>query len=264
MDYEGPIRLASFLAVFTAMALWEIASPLRVLRAPKGYRWFANLTLVAVGTGVVRVALPMAAVGAAEWARVRGWGICNQWDAPMWVRWIVTVIALDFVVYAQHVVFHRVPVLWRLHKVHHADVDIDVTTGLRFHPLEILFSMAIKMGAVVVLGAPVGAVVLFEAVLNATSMFNHSNVRIPFTLDRVLRLIVVTPDMHRVHHSVEESEHNRNFGFNVPWWDRLCGTYQAQPGAGHGGMVIGLAQYQGVLRQTLGWLLTLPFRGASR
>ncbi|MFA6245034.1 MAG: sterol desaturase family protein [Candidatus Hydrogenedentales bacterium] len=264
MDHEGPIRLASFLAVFAAMALWELASPRRVPHVPKGYRWFANLMLVAVGTGVVRIVLPMAAVGAAEWARARGWGLFNLWDAPAWASWGVSVAALDFAIYEQHVVFHRVPVLWRLHKVHHADVDIDVTTGLRFHPLEILLSMAIKMGVVIALGAPAGAVVVFEVVLNATSMFNHSNVKIPFTLDRVLRLIVVTPDMHRVHHSVDVREHNRNFGFNVPWWDRLCGTYQAQPGAGHDGMAIGLAQYQGVLRQTLGWLLTLPFRGASR
>jgi sterol desaturase/sphingolipid hydroxylase (fatty acid hydroxylase superfamily) len=200
-------------------------------------------------------------VGVAWLAVDRGWGLLNNIGLPFWLSFIGSVVALDLVVYLQHVLFHAVPGFWRLHMVHHADLDFDVTTGNRFHPIEILLSMLVKASAVVVLGPPVAAVLAFEVLLNATSMFNHGNVRIPTGLDRALRLLVVTPDMHRVHHSVVPIETNSNFGFNLPWWDRILGTYRAQPRAGHLGMTIGVRQFRDPQRLTLGRLLALPFVG---
>jgi sterol desaturase/sphingolipid hydroxylase (fatty acid hydroxylase superfamily) len=211
---------------------------------------------------VLRLVFPAAALGMTTFAGDQGWGLLNYLVVPFWVEFIVSLLFLDFVIYLQHVMVHAVPALWRLHRVHHADPDFDVTTGARFHPLEILLSMLIKFAAIAVLGPPIMAVVIFEIVLNATSMFNHGNVRMPRGLDRVLRWLVVTPDMHRVHHSAEDYEANSNFGFNLPWWDRLFGTYRDQPGAGHEGMTIGIHKYRDPAQ--VAWLpgmLLLPFRG---
>ena len=194
--------------------------------------------------------MPTTAVGLALVAEARGWGLVHALGLPMWASVPLAVVALDLAIYLQHVLFHAVPALWRLHRVHHADLEIDVTTGARFHPIEILLSMGIKLGVVAALGAPAVAVLLFEVLLNATSMFNHSNVRMPLRLDRVLRWVVVTPDMHRVHHSIAARETNSNFGFNLPWWDRLFGTYRDQPAAGHEAMTIGIEQFRAPARAT--------------
>ncbi len=240
MSHEPAVRLGFFFGVFAIMAVWELVVPRRQLRAPKGFRWFANLGIMVLGTLMVRVIFPTAAVGMAIVAGERGWGFMNNVDLSPVVAIVATVFILDLFIYLQHVMFHAVPALWRLHMVHHADVDFDCTTALRFHPLEIVLSMLIKLAAVAVLGPPAIAVIIFEVVLNATAVFNHSNVRLPVAFDRILRLIVVTPDMHRVHHSVKTHETNSNFGFNLPWWDRLLGTYRNQPEHGHEAMTIGL------------------------
>jgi sterol desaturase/sphingolipid hydroxylase (fatty acid hydroxylase superfamily) len=261
MSHEPFVRLGFFLTVFIVMAMWELVAPCRVLRAAKGARWFANLGIVVVDALVVRVVFPAAAVGMAVVAAERGWGLLNNLNLAPAVSLVVSVVVLDLVIYLQHLMFHAVPALWRLHMVHHADVDFDLSTGLRFHPVEILLSMVIKLAAVAVLGPPAVAVLIFEVVLNATAIFNHGNVRLPASVDRVLRWIVVTPDMHRVHHSVKPFETNSNFGFNLPWWDRLLGTYREQPEDGHETMTIGLDQFQGRPRQSLPWLLALPFTG---
>jgi len=267
LSHEPAVRLGFFLGVFIVMAIWELVIPRRRLLASKGARWFANLGIMVVGTLVVRVIFPTAAVGMAFVAAERGWGLLNNLDLTPAVSIVVSVLALDLVIYLQHVMFHAVPALWRLHMVHHADVDFDCTTGLRFHPLEIVLSMLIKLGAVALLGPPALAVIIFEVILNATSIFNHGNVRLPAAVDRILRWIVVTPDMHRVHHSVKQFETNSNFGFNLPWWDRLLGTYRAQPEDGHESMTIGLSEYQEPSGQSLPRLLVLPFtdrRGLRR
>jgi len=263
LNYEPAVRLGAFLGIFVVMALWELAAPRRRLTTAKGPRWFANLGITIVDTVVVSLLFPVAAVGTAVLAADRGWGVLNQVSAPVVIASVAGILFLDLAIYLQHVMFHAVPVLWRLHKVHHADVDFDVTTGLRFHPVEIVLSLLIKLGVVLILGLPVVAVLIFEVLLNATAMFNHGNVRIGSLLDRVLRWFVVTPDMHRVHHSVVPQETNSNFGFNLPWWDRLFGTYKAQPAAGQEGMTIGLEQYQEQRRQSLAWMLVLPFAGSS-
>lgn len=257
------LRLTLFLAGLAFLGLAEALMPRRPLRVGKR-RWPTNLGLVVIDALCVRFVLQtVTAVAAASMAAERGWGVLHLIALPTWAAILLGVLVLDFAIYLQHVMFHALPVLWRLHMVHHTDVDVDVTTGLRFHPFEILLSVLIKGGVVTLMGIPLAAVVLFEIVLNATSMFNHSNLRIPEWLDGVLRWVVVTPDMHRVHHSVHRHETNSNFGFNVPWWDRLCGTYRARPRDGHDRMVIGLTAYQDKVRQTLGWLLVLPFRGRA-
>ncbi len=240
MDEAG-IRLAGFFGVLMVMVLWERLAPRKKRVDVLLRRWKDNLGLVAVDTLIVRLLIPVLPVSLALAAAENGWGILNYLDWPMAVSWVVTVMVLDFIIYIQHVLFHVLPVLWRLHKVHHSDLDIDVTTGVRFHPFEILISTGIKLGAVAAFGFPAGAVLFFEVLLNATSLFNHSNAYIPLKLDRIIRLLIVTPDMHRVHHSIIMKESDRNFGFNLSWWDRILGTYQAQPSAGHDGMVIGLA-----------------------
>jgi sterol desaturase/sphingolipid hydroxylase (fatty acid hydroxylase superfamily) len=245
------------------MALWELFAPRRSLAMGRGVRWLSNLGLVVIDTLLLRVTFPIVAVGMAMFAEQWGWGFFNRVDVPYWAAALLSFIALDFVIYLQHVMFHAVPIFWRLHMVHHADLDFDVTTGLRFHPIEILLSMGIKLAAIIVLGPPAIAVLLFEVILNATSMFNHSNVRIPSPIDRMLRWLVVTPDMHRVHHSIAVNESNSNFGFNLPWWDRICGTYTAQPAEGHEGMTIGLAQFRDASIQRLHRLLLLPFAGKT-
>jgi sterol desaturase/sphingolipid hydroxylase (fatty acid hydroxylase superfamily) len=259
---EAAIRLLSFVSVFAILALWEILAPRRQLKVGKTWRWTSNLGLVILNTFVVRVVLPMGAVGIADIASASEWGLFNNVALSSWFEVILAVIILDLAIYLQHVMFHAVPNLWRLHMVHHADLDLDVSTGLRFHTIEIALSMSIKAGAIILLGAPVLAVLLFEVFLNATSMFNHANARLPHWLDRKLRLVVVTPDMHRVHHSVVTRETNSNFGFNLPWWDFLFGTYRDQPAAGHEGMIIGLMQFRSERQvDRLPGMLALPFVG---
>ena len=243
INNEIQIRLSVFFGVFFVMALWEIFAPRRLLLIPKLLRWSNNLALVVLNSVVLRLLFPTAAIGVAVFVNKHDWGIINIVDLPFTIEVIFCVIAMDAVIYFQHLMMHAVPAFWRLHRVHHADPDFDVTTGSRFHPIEIVFSMLIKFATIIVLGAPVISVIIFEVLLNASAMFNHSNVRLNTTVDRFLRLILVTPDMHRVHHSVEADEANSNFGFSLPWWDRLFGTYRAQPRAGHEAMTIGIHQY---------------------
>ena len=257
---EPAIRLGAFLVVFTIMALWETVAPRRARAHGRRLRWPNNLGIVAVDTVVLRILFPTAAVGMALLAEQRGWGLMNALAAPAWIAVPASVVLLDLAIYLQHVVFHAVPVLWRLHRMHHADLDIDVTTGLRFHPIEIMLSMVIKLAVVTALGVPAVAVLVFEVLLNATSMFNHANLRLPPSVDRALRWILVTPDMHRVHHSVVVAETNSNYGFNLPWWDRLFGTYRDQPAAGHDGMTIGVERFRSPRDLMLDRMLLQPFR----
>ena len=261
---EPAMRLASFVAVFAVIGLWEIAAPRRVLTASKAQRWTSNLGIVVLNSVLLRLAFPLAAAGMAAFAAANGWGLLNHFPVPLWLAVPIAVMAMDFVIWLQHVMVHAVPALWRLHRVHHADLDYDVTTGARFHPIEIGLSMLIKFATIAVLGPPVVAVVIFEVLLNATAMFNHGNIRLPAALDRVLRWFVVTPDMHRVHHSVEGDETNSNFGFNLPWWDRVFGTYRDQPRAGHDAIVIGIRGHTD-LREVarLDGMLLMPFKGAA-
>ena len=262
MTNEVPIRLGFFFGIFSVMAVWEMISPRRRLQASKVIRWANNLGLVFFNSFVLRLVFPAAATGIALFASSRGWGLFNTIEMPFWFAVIASVVILDFIIWLQHVMVHAVPLFWRLHRVHHADLDFDVTTGARFHTLEILLSMLIKFATILLLGPPVLAVVIFEVVLNATAMFNHSNVRIPAGIDRILRLFVVTPDMHRVHHSIEDDETNSNFGFNLPWWDRLFGTYRAQPRAGHEAMTIGIRTFrQDKWCSWLPGMLAIPFVG---
>ena len=263
VEFEQHVRLSAFLGVFALVALWEIAAPRRALQASKAVRWTSNLGIVVLDTVLVRLMFPAAAAGVAVVVGSLGWGLFNALAWPMWVEVLLAVVVLDLVIYWQHVMFHAVPGLWRLHMVHHADLDFDLTTGVRFHPFEILLSMVVKMAAITALGAAPPAVILFEIALSATSIFNHGNVVLPPAIDRVLRLVVVTPDMHRVHHSVVATETNSNFGFNLPWWDRLFGTYRAQPAAGHEEMTIGLAQFRDPRLQWLWHMLALPFTGTG-
>jgi sterol desaturase/sphingolipid hydroxylase (fatty acid hydroxylase superfamily) len=258
---EAIVRLACFAAVLLLMALWEVLAPRRSPSVSKGLRWASNIGLAFLNTIVVRVCFPLGLVSVALFAEDRAWGLFPNIDLPGWLAILLTVIILDFVIYVQHVVFHAVPLLWRLHMVHHADLDFDVTTGVRFHTIEIVLSLGIKAVAVLLLGPPAVAVLIFEALLNATSMFSHGNVRLPAPLDRVLRLLLVTPEMHRVHHSAIAAETNSNFGFNVPWWDYLFGTYRAQPEAGHEAMTIGLNQFRDERVEHLPAMLALPFVG---
>jgi sterol desaturase/sphingolipid hydroxylase (fatty acid hydroxylase superfamily) len=261
MNTEITIRLGFFFGIFFLVALCEILAPRRTLTTSKANRWFANLVIVGLNPLSVRLVFPVLPVAAALLAAERQWGLLNNLDLPYWLEVAIGVIALDFSIYLQHVLHHAVPALWRLHMVHHADLDFDVTTGLRFHPIEIVISMGIKLMTVAALGPPALAVLIFEVTLNATSMFNHSNIYIPITVDRALRLFVVTPDMHRVHHSVIIRETNSNYGFNLPWWDRLLGTYKDQPEKGHEKITIGLSQFRDPKRLTLPWLIILPFIG---
>ena len=260
LQHEPWVRMAAFAAVLAAMALWEHLAPRRILAHPRALRWPANLGIVMLNTALLRLAVPMAAVGLAAAAGEGGWGLLNQLDLPPGLGLVAAVAALDLVIYIQHVLFHAVPALWRLHRMHHADLDFDVTTGARFHPVEVLISALTKLGAVAVLGPSALAVLLFEVLLNATAMFNHGNVRLPVAADRWLRWAVVTPDMHRVHHSAVPAETNRNFGFSLPWWDRLFGTYLAQPAAGHERMVIGTTEFRDPAELRLHRMLLQPLR----
>jgi len=262
LAHEPAIRLGFFLSVFALIAIGELVAPRRALTVSKTLRWFNNLGLVALNTVLLRLVFPLAAAGIAAFGVANGWGLLNHFHVPFWLAVPSALIVMDLVIWLQHVMVHAVPALWRLHRVHHADPDYDVTTGARFHPIEIGLSMLIKFATITVLGPPVVAVVIFEVLLNATAMFNHGNIRLPVALDRVLRWFVVTPDMHRVHHSIEDDETNSNFGFNLPWWDRLFGTYRAQPRAGHEGMTIGIRGHtdpREVAR--LDGMLLLPFKG---
>jgi len=261
---ETVIRLVFFIGILAIMAACELVAPRRALTRPKWLRWYANLGIVALNTVVLRLVFPVAAVGVAAYVQDHGWGLLGflgligYWTNAILI--VASVIVLDLAIYLQHVMVHAVPVLWRLHRMHHADQDFDVTTGARFHPVEIVLSMGIKIAVIAALGPAPAAVMIFEVLLNATAMFNHSNVKLPLGLDAVLRLLVVTPDMHRVHHSEIPQETNSNFGFNLPWWDRLFGTYQAQPELGHEGMVIGIDLFREERDQHLIPMLVQPMR----
>ena len=254
------IRLGAALGIFLALAFWEVFAPRRALSVGRATRWPSNLGILMLDAVLVRLLIPVAAVGMAVIAAQRGWGLLNITPWPAALEALIGFLALDLAIYLQHIAFHRIPLLWRLHRMHHADLDIDVTTGLRFHPIEIVLSMLIKIAVVVLVGVPAVAVIAFEVVLNATSMFNHSNAAMPFWLDRIVRLLVVTPDMHRVHHSVLRHETDSNFGFNLPWWDCLFGTYRPAPEAGHERMTIGLPVFRDRQELRLDRLITQPFR----
>jgi len=257
-QYEPVLRFAIFAVLFTTFALWELLKPRRPLSDSKAHRWFNNLGVFALDVAMVRVLFPLAAVGFSEMAQHYELGLLQLVALPGWLEVGCAVLLLDMVIYWQHRLFHKVPALWRLHKVHHADLDIDVTTGVRFHPLEILLSMVVKLLAVLVIGPPALAILLFEILLNGTAVFNHANILVTPGMDRLLRLLVVTPDMHRVHHSSNFAETNSNYGFNLPWWDRLFGSYRAQPQHGHTAMRIGLSEIREP--QSLMKMLLLPFR----
>jgi sterol desaturase/sphingolipid hydroxylase (fatty acid hydroxylase superfamily) len=262
MNTDVLIRLSAFVGVLGMMALWERRAPRRPLTTAKIRRWVANLSIVVLDSIIVRLLFAAGAVGAAMLGAERNWGVLNHLDWPIWLEIGLAVVLLDFALYLQHVMFHAVPLFWRFHMMHHADLDCDVTTGLRFHPVEVVISMAIKLAAVTLVGAAPSAVLTFEVLLNATSMFNHSNIWIPAAVDRVLRRALVTPDMHRIHHSIVPHETNSNFGFNLPWWDRLLGTYREEPAQEQTGMTIGLEQFRDPRRLTLAGILALPFLGA--
>lgn len=259
IDQAVVIRIGLFLGIFLCMATWEVRTPRRARTQNKLTRWANNLGLTFLNALLLQALLPLAAVGVALIAAEKGWGLFHQYTIPLWFEGLASIIVLDLAIYSQHIIFHKIPLFWRLHRMHHTDLDFDVTTGARFHPLEIILSMLIKMGIVFALGAPAWSVIIFEILLNGTSMFNHSNINIKTSTDGLLRLLVVTPDMHRVHHSVRIRETESNFGFNFPWWDRLFQTYQAQPAAGHINMTIGLANYQDPKWLQFPWMLVVPF-----
>jgi sterol desaturase/sphingolipid hydroxylase (fatty acid hydroxylase superfamily) len=260
LPYEAYVRLGVSVGVFALLAAWELIGPRRRQPAGRAARWPGNLGIVVLDTILVRLVFPVTGVGLALLAEARGWGLFNLAALPNWIAVAASVVLLDLAIYLQHVLFHAVPALWRLHRMHHADLAFDVTTGLRFHPVEILLSMLIKLTVIAALGAPALSVLIFEVLLNATSMFSHGNIRIPDRFDRVLRWLVVTPDMHRVHHSILPRETNSNFGFNLPWWDRLFGTYRPKPSAGHEAMTIGIEQFRDWRELRLDRMLLQPFR----
>jgi sterol desaturase/sphingolipid hydroxylase (fatty acid hydroxylase superfamily) len=264
LEVEPVIRLGVFVGLLLVMGVSEALAPRRTPSLPRLKRWPGNLCVAVINTVILRMIFPTAAVGIALLAENKGWGVFNVSGFPAWIAIPASVIILDFVIYLQHVLFHAAPLLWRLHRMHHADIDIDVTTGIRFHPFEMALSMCIKLGVVMALGVPALAVLIFEVLLNATSMFNHANVRIPLRLDNMLRWLLVTPDMHRVHHSWHPEETNSNFGFNLPWWDRLFGTYRDQPRDGHQGMTIGLDEFRDPAWERLDRMLIQPFIGRLR
>ncbi len=257
---ETLIRLGIFIAVFVLLVSVETLFPRRPRHISRARRWPANVAISLLNQAFIRLVLPASAIGLAVTTEDNGWGLLGQVALPSWVEVLAAILILDLVIYLQHRAFHAVPVLWRFHLMHHADVEFDVTTGIRFHPVSVLVSMVIKLLAVLVVGAAPVAVLAFEVLLNATSLFNHSNLKIPASVDRVLRWFVVTPDMHRVHHSSDPAETNRNFGFNFPWWDRLFRSYRAQPTLGHAEMEIGLNQFREARELRLDRMLLQPFR----
>lgn len=260
MEDPSIIRLTFFIGAFLLFAVWEWRKPRKQLTQKKWIRWVNNLGLIFSNSALIAVVMPILAFQAAQIADARSLGFFNVVDLPFWITVLISVLLLDMAIYIQHLVFHRVPLLWRLHRVHHADQDIDLTTGSRFHPIEIILSVWIKIGVVMLLGAPALAVVIFEVVLNVSAMFNHSNARMPLTLDKYLRKVIVTPDMHRVHHSIVIRETHSNFGFFLSIWDRLFKTYISQPTGGHDGCVIGVPQFRDAREQVLDKMLTQPFR----
>ena len=258
---EGKLRLGFFFGILIVMAIWEVISPRRELSIDKSTRWLSNLGIVVLNTIVLRLLFPAAAVGVALYASKKGYGLFNTIELPFTLVIILSVLLMDMLIYWQHRIFHSVPLFWRIHRMHHADQDIDVTTGSRFHPVEIVLSMLIKFAAVLLLGIPIVAIIIFEIVLNLTAMFNHSNVNLPLSLDKVIRKLIVTPDMHRVHHSVIAKETNSNFGFNLSIWDKLFGSYIAQPSEGHLAMTIGLNEYRDSrVSQRIDEMLLIPFK----
>ncbi|MGP8304970.1 sterol desaturase family protein [Vibrio sp. YIC-376] len=254
------LRLSCFIGVLLICTLWEIKLPRKTLTVSRTFRWVNNLSLVALNSVIVALIMPIAAFQAAVIVSDNQWGVFHLMSVPIWLNIPLSVVLLDFVIYMQHIVFHRIPFLWQIHRMHHADLDIDVTTGARFHPIEIVISMVVKIGAVCVLGVSPIAIVIFEIVLNASAMFNHSNARLALPVDAWLRKVIVTPDMHRVHHSVIPRETHSNFGFFLSVWDRLFGTYRAQPELGHDHVVIGLPDIRDEQEQRLDKLITQPFR----
>jgi len=263
-DHSLLIRLTAFFTIFFAMTVWETLAPRRTPRMSKPRRWLTNLSLTAIDSLIARILLLIPGLGLALTAQSQGWGLLNRLDLPPFAAGVFSILILDLTIYLQHFLFHKVPLFWLLHGLHHTDLDIDVTTGTRFHPLEIAMSLLIKAGTIILMGIPGWAFLLFEILLNGTSLFNHGNVRISHGVDRVLRLFLVTPDMHRVHHSVIIRERDSNFGFNLPWWDRLFGTYRDQPEKGHTDMIIGLANFRKPQDITLPKLLLLPFTAGRK
>jgi sterol desaturase/sphingolipid hydroxylase (fatty acid hydroxylase superfamily) len=261
-QHESTIRMSFFIGILVIMATWEILKPKRQLTVSKLVRWGNNLGLVFLNSFLVRLVFPAAAAGVAAFASTHGWGLLNYYSLSDALSIVIAIVVLDFMIYLQHVLVHAVPALWRLHRVHHADLDYDVTTGARFHPIEIFLSMLIKFSVIIVIGAPVVAVIIFEVILNAMAMFNHGNVGLPEKIEKIIRMFVVTPDMHRIHHSVEDDEANSNFGFNLSCWDRLFGTYRQQPRHGHDGMMIGIRQFRSTKQSSwISGLLIMPFIG---
>ena len=261
INNEENLRLICFLSVLAIMCLWEVLAPRKARTSQRSLRWPNNIALVILNTVLLRFLFPVAAVSMAHISKTQGMGLFNIIEAPFFIQVIASILLLDLLIYLQHIMFHKVGFFWRLHRVHHADVDIDVTTGSRFHPIEIFLSMGLKIFFVMLIGPPIIAVILFEIILNATAMFNHSNVRIPIPLDKLLRLLVVTPDMHRVHHSVIQRETDSNYGFNVPWWDRIFRTYNDQPQEGHDQMTIGLKEFPDPKKTSpLHHMLLMPFK----
>lgn len=259
---EMAIRLSFFIAIFAFMASWELLAPRRTGQVKRRIRWPSNLGIVVFNTLLLRFVMPTTAVGLALAGETAGWGLLQQFDLPLWAASLLAVICLDLAIYLQHIMFHAVPALWRLHRMHHADLAFDVTTGARFHPLEIILSMVIKLSFIAALGPPAVAVLIFEVLLNTLAMFNHANARLPLGLDQALRRAIVTPDMHRVHHSVIPRETNSNFGFNLSIWDRLFGTYCAQPEAGHQEMSIGISTFRTERDLALDRMLLQPFKNS--
>ncbi len=262
-DFESTVRISAFVAIFGLVATWEALQPRRPQAVSRRRRWPHNLGLLAIDVVLLRLVAPGAALAVAIAAEAGNWGLLHAHELPKWLAAAAGIVLLDLAIYCQHVMFHAVPTLWRMHRVHHSDPEFDVTTGIRFHPFEILLSTGVKCAAVAAIGAPVVAVFVFEVLLNATSMFNHANARMPARLDRFLRWVIVTPDMHRVHHSVRYEESSSNFGFSLPWWDRLFGTYRAVPESGHVGMTIGVDAFRAPEELSLGHLLSQPFRDTA-
>jgi sterol desaturase/sphingolipid hydroxylase (fatty acid hydroxylase superfamily) len=260
MDTEAILRLGVFFGIFVAMALWEWGLPKRALAISRARRWTTNWAISILDAVMVKLLFGAAAVGAALDALAGGWGLFNWLEWPGWLEFVLAFLMLDFAIWLQHLLSHKIPVLWRLHRVHHADRDMDVTTAIRFHPIEIALSMCLKIGLVHALGASIMVVIIFEVVLNGASMFNHGNVRMPGAVERALRWLIVTPDMHRVHHSIDQTEHDANYGFNLSVWDRVFATYVAQPANGHDGMTVGLPQCQDDQPARLAWSLAFPFQ----
>ena len=262
MENEALLRLVLFIGLFTLFAGMEWALPRRTRRASQPRRWATNWAIIILDTLTLRLvalAIPLLAVGAAIDAQSKGWGLLNQFDMPFALNLMLTILIFDLAIWAQHVASHKIPALWRIHRVHHADRDMDVTTAIRFHPIEIALSMLLKIGLVYLIGPAAWAIVIFEVVLNGSAMFNHANIKLPLWLDKVLRLFMITPDMHRIHHSVKRSEHDTNYGFALSWWDRMFGTYTLNPAEGHEEMKVGL-QWQDDRPNRLAWSLSLPFR----